>query len=138
MGGNSRSFFQREAKQREIQTEKTMSTDHSQSAKPSESDPKHVPPQSGDYAPYPKLDANDVAPPIIENWSHVPMGSQPQTVNSEARAPISSDAATTMPPESNPYIAPAPVPAPSSVKSEYFRFLVIYLKNLKLLVVIVA
>lgn len=106
-----------------------MSADHTQSAKPSESDLKHDPQHSGDYAPYPKLDADDVAPPPIENWSHVPMGSQPQTVNSEARAPISDDAATTMPQESNPYISPAPAPAPSSsVKSEYL----IFFKNLKL------
>jgi hypothetical protein len=36
-----------------------MSTDHSQSAKPSESNPKDAPPHSSDYAPYPKLDVND-------------------------------------------------------------------------------
>ncbi|KAE8056980.1 hypothetical protein FH972_013706 [Carpinus fangiana] len=94
-----------------------MSTDHTQLAKPSESDPKQDPQHSGDYAPYPKLDPNDVAPPPIENWSHVPMGSQPQTVNSEARAPISGQAATTLPQDSNPYISPAPAPAPASVKN---------------------
>lgn len=106
-----------------------MSTGHTQPAKPSESDPKHDPPHSGDYAPYPKLDPNDVAPPPpIENWSHVPMGSEPQTVNSEARAPISGDAATTMPQDSNPYISPAPAAAPTSVKSEYLRFMVILLR----------
>lgn len=115
-----------------------MSTEHTQPAKPSESGLKHDPPLSDDYAPYPKLDPKDVAPPPMENWSNVPMGSQsqpqpqpqsqsqsqsqphqhPQTVHSEARAPISGDAATTMPPESNPYISPAPAPAPgSSVKN---------------------
>lgn len=58
---------------------------------------------SGDYAPYPKLDPTDVAPPL----------------NTESRAPISEDAATTMPKDSNPYVTPAPVPA-SSTKSNSF------------------
>ncbi|XP_075649108.1 GEM-like protein 1 isoform X1 [Castanea sativa] len=93
-------------------------------------------PNSTDYAPYPKLDPNDVAPPPppqVDTWSNVPMQSQSQSqpksqpsvptenpVHSEARAPISDDAATTMPAEakSNPYISPAPAPAPpSSVKN---------------------
>jgi len=52
-----------------------------------------------DYAPYPKLDPNDVAPPPVAT---------------ESRA---TDAATTMPAESNPYVSPAPVPAPTSAKS---------------------
>lgn len=84
-----------------------------------ESDPAHPPkpspvpdpkrdeaPHTSDYAPYPKLDPNDVAPP-------------PPPVPGEApRAPISGSAATSMPTESNPYVAPAPVPAPqSSVKN---------------------
>ncbi|XP_027356560.1 GEM-like protein 1 isoform X2 [Abrus precatorius] len=56
-----------------------------------------------DYAPYPKLDPDDVVPPP----------QQPL----ESRAPISTDAATTMPHESNPYVSPAPVPAPTSAKS---------------------
>ncbi|KAK9994335.1 hypothetical protein SO802_024038 [Lithocarpus litseifolius] len=37
-------------------------------------------------------------------------------MHSEARAPIFGDAATTMPVESNPYVSPAPVPDPSSIK----------------------
>ncbi|KAK4571863.1 hypothetical protein RGQ29_030318 [Quercus rubra] len=88
-------------------------------------------PHSTDYAPYPKLDPNDVdppPPPQDDTWSSVPMQSQSQPksqpsiptenpVHSEARAPIADDAATTMPTESNPYISPAPAPAPSSVKN---------------------
>ncbi|TKY74452.1 GEM protein 1 [Spatholobus suberectus] len=61
---------------------------------------------SPDYAPYPKLDPNDVAPP--------PQQQQPVNANLESRAPISGDAATTMPKDSNPYVTPAPVPASSS------------------------
>lgn len=58
-------------------------------------------PHSADYAPYPTLDPNDVAPA-----PEVP------------RAPISGVAATSMPSESNPYVAPAPASAPqSSVKN---------------------
>ncbi|KAB1203881.1 GEM-like protein 1 [Morella rubra] len=103
-----------------------MNPDQTHPPKPPESDPKHDPPHSVDYAPYPQLDPHDVAPPPIENWTNVPMGpqSQPQQqptqapaenpVHSEARASIAGDAATTMPPESNPYISPAPAPAPSS------------------------
>ena len=96
-------------------------------------------PHSTDYAPYPKLDPNDVdppPPPQDDTWSSVPMQSQSQPksqpsiptenpVHSEARAPIADDAATTMPTESNPYISPAPAPAPSSVKSEWFEFFVV-------------
>uniref|UniRef100_A0A2N9IFS1 GRAM domain-containing protein n=1 Tax=Fagus sylvatica TaxID=28930 RepID=A0A2N9IFS1_FAGSY len=108
-------------------------SDQTHSAKASESDPKHNnnnnnnPSHSVDYAPYPKLDPNDVAPSDLNTWSNVPMSSQSQTksqpptenpVHSEARAPISGDAATTMPTESNPYVSPAPAPAPSSVKNK--------------------
>ncbi|CAN8313452.1 unnamed protein product [Cochlearia groenlandica] len=56
---------------------------------PSPSDPK--PPHSSDYAPYPKLDPNDVSPPPPPH-------------------PISGDTATTMPPEFNPYVSPSPAP----------------------------
>nr|ACU23491.1 unknown [Glycine max] len=56
---------------------------------------------SGDYAPYPKLDPTDVAPPQ-------------QPLNTESRAPISEDAATTMPKDSNPYVTPAPATASST------------------------
>ncbi|MBA0754733.1 hypothetical protein Gotri_010552 [Gossypium trilobum] len=68
---------------------------------------------SSDYAPYPKLDPKDVAPPP-ENWTTVSMASQSDP--SPDPVPISSSAATTMPAESNPYVSPAPVQS-SSVKS---------------------
>ncbi|XP_057490278.1 GEM-like protein 1 [Actinidia eriantha] len=87
--------------------------------------------QSTDYAPYPKLDPNDVAPPA-ENWTTVPVAEPPPdppqltvehpprnpTASSpEGPAPIARESATTMPPESNPYVAPSPVPS-SSVKNK--------------------
>ncbi|XP_050215020.1 GEM-like protein 1 [Mercurialis annua] len=53
--------------------------------------------QTSDYAPYPKLDPNDVRPPP-ENWAN-------------------PSVATTMPAESNPYVSPAPL-APSSSKNK--------------------
>ncbi|XP_021740311.1 GEM-like protein 1 [Chenopodium quinoa] len=55
---------------------------------------------SSEYAPYPKLDPNDVVPPPD------PLLSPP--------APSS---ATTMPNESNPYVSAAPVPTSSSKKT---------------------
>ncbi|KAA0065115.1 hypothetical protein IC582_006386 [Cucumis melo] len=97
--------------------------------KPSHSD--HTDPntdhRSADYSPYPKLDPSDVAPPPLpENWTTVPMGSQPQNPpppppqtqpNSEARAPISEGNATTLPTEANPYVSAAPAHGnPSSSK----------------------
>ncbi|XP_041018436.1 GEM-like protein 1 isoform X2 [Juglans microcarpa x Juglans regia] len=102
-----------------------MSADQTHQATPSGSDLKHNSTHSGDYAPYPKLGPDDVQPPPIEDWSDVPMGSQPKPqqqtqaplenpVHAEARAPVTADAATTMPPESNPYISAAPAPEPSS------------------------
>lgn len=104
-----------------------------QAAKPEDS-------HSTDYAPYPKIDPNDVAPPPAaaagENWTSVPVGSQPQGPLPPAvgqpmytAAPRSSDAppqssnpipgggATTMPSESNPYVTPAPVPASTTKKT---------------------
>ncbi|PSS19587.1 GEM-like protein [Actinidia chinensis var. chinensis] len=53
---------------------------------PPESEPSH----SSDYAPYPKLDQNDVAP-----------------------VPIAGNSTTAMPSESNPYVSPSPVPESS-------------------------
>lgn len=93
-------------------------------------------PHSEDYAPYPKLDPKDVVPPPQpETWTSVSIASEPPPklespsappppvadppVHVEARAPIAGEAATSMPTESNPYVAtPAPAPS-SSVKSEY-------------------
>ncbi|KAM7259176.1 hypothetical protein ACFE04_014917 [Oxalis oulophora] len=78
------------------------------------------PPQSSsehstDYAPYPKLDANDVAP-LPQNWTD---GSQPRvSVPAPTAAVTAPTAATTMPTESNPYISAAPVHV-SSAKSEF-------------------
>uniref|UniRef100_A0A7C9CWN0 GRAM domain-containing protein n=1 Tax=Opuntia streptacantha TaxID=393608 RepID=A0A7C9CWN0_OPUST len=57
--------------------------------------PMHSESHASDYAPYPKLDPNDLAPPPD------PLLSQPR-------------AATTMPPESNPYVSPAPAPKSST------------------------
>jgi hypothetical protein len=62
-----------------------------------------------DYAPYPKLDPNDVVPP--------PPQPQPAASTDAAAA------ATTMPAESNPYVSPAPVSAPTSTKSLFSLFL---------------
>lgn len=74
---------------------------------PADTKPEHSASDShshtpSDYAPYPKIDPNDVAPPPS------------QSVPTESRA---TDAATTMPTESNPYVSPAPVPAPTPAKS---------------------
>ncbi|KAE9609069.1 hypothetical protein Lal_00020489 [Lupinus albus] len=62
---------------------------------------------SPDYAPYPKLDPNDLVPPQPINSSTPP----------DSRVPISGDAATTLPTDSNPYITPSPVAAPASAKN---------------------
>uniref|UniRef100_A0A2P2JT66 FH INTERACTING protein 1 n=1 Tax=Rhizophora mucronata TaxID=61149 RepID=A0A2P2JT66_RHIMU len=67
--------------------------------------------RTADYAPYPKLDPNDVAPPP-ESWSNVPVGpQQSQPSIHQGPSPIPGSAATTMPPESNPYVSPAPAAA---------------------------
>ncbi|XP_020262420.1 GEM-like protein 1 [Asparagus officinalis] len=59
---------------------------------------------SADYAPYPKLDPADVAPP-------------PPATDTAARSATAGDyQATTMPPESNPYVTPSPAAASSSSK----------------------
>ncbi|GKV09446.1 hypothetical protein SLEP1_g20947 [Rubroshorea leprosula] len=69
---------------------------------------------STDYAPYPKLDPKDVAPPP-ENWTSVSVGTESQP--STGPAPIQGSAATTMPVESNPYVSPSPVQSKSKVDS---------------------
>ncbi|ONK75620.1 uncharacterized protein A4U43_C03F18800 [Asparagus officinalis] len=62
-------------------------------------------PHSADYAPYPKLDPADVAPP-------------PPATDTAARSATAGDyQATTMPPESNPYVTPSPAAASSSSKN---------------------
>ncbi|CAK9163596.1 unnamed protein product [Ilex paraguariensis] len=113
-------------------------SDHLQPDKP-ETRNHYNPSHSSDYAPYPKLDPNDVVlpPTAAETWTSVPVGSEPSppppppppppagqpSVNtprspsaSEGPAPISGNSATTMPPESNPYVSPATVPQ-SSMKN---------------------
>ncbi|KAJ8533202.1 hypothetical protein K7X08_016091 [Anisodus acutangulus] len=74
---------------------------------------------SSDYAPYPKLDPNDVVP-VSETWTPVTVGSnppsqQPQLSVSGGPAPISASAATTMSTESNPYVTPDPAQPPDSL-----------------------
>ncbi|KAL3504840.1 hypothetical protein ACH5RR_034681 [Cinchona calisaya] len=104
---------------------------------------------SADYAPYPKLDPKDIVapPPTTETWTsvsvesdhppppypqtepasftaapkspEVPAASPPPPPAAAAAAPISGTAATSMPPESNPYVSPAPTAGPgSSVKNK--------------------
>ncbi|KAI7724639.1 hypothetical protein M8C21_004387 [Ambrosia artemisiifolia] len=113
---------------------------------PNQSTTKPDQSHSTDYAPYPKLDPNDVVPPPAstdENWTSVPVGSQPEAPPppppaagqppvystaaraSDAPPQVSNNinnittggAATTMPNESNPYVTPAPLPASSSKKT---------------------
>ncbi|MCI76267.1 GEM-like protein 1-like, partial [Trifolium medium] len=73
--------------------------------------PSHSHSHTPDYAPYPKLDPNDVVPP------------PPQpAATTESRA-TDAAAATTMPAESNPYVSPAPVSAPTPAKSLFSLFL---------------
>ncbi|MCE0482341.1 cleavage polyadenylation factor subunit fip1 [Datura stramonium] len=80
---------------------------------------------SSDYAPYPKLDPNDVAP-VPETLTPVAVGSNPPSQQPpqpqprspsvpEGPAPISGSAATTMPTESNPYVTPEPAQPPGSL-----------------------
>ncbi|XP_071716066.1 GEM-like protein 1 [Rutidosis leptorrhynchoides] len=87
-----------------------------------------------DYAPYPKIDPNDVAPAPAtsagDNWTSVPVGTQPPPPPPAASAQpmytgaarssegvYPSGGATTMPSESNPYVSPAPVPESSTKKT---------------------
>ncbi|PON63435.1 GRAM domain containing protein [Parasponia andersonii] len=92
--------------------------------------PDHHPPHSTDYAPYPKLQPDDVVPPPQpESWTSVsiapqshpkppsapPLNTAPHV---EERAPISADAATSMPQDSNPYVAPPAPPPPSFTKNK--------------------
>ncbi|XP_022951044.1 GEM-like protein 1 [Cucurbita moschata] len=84
--------------------------------------------RSTDSSTHPKLNPSDVAPPPMpEDWTTVPMGSQPQhphppppqtQPNSEARAPISEGNATTLPNDANPYVSASPAQGnPSSAKN---------------------
>ncbi|PWA53842.1 GRAM domain-containing protein [Artemisia annua] len=78
------------------------------------------------YAPYPKIDPNDVAPPpATDSWTSVPVGSQQQPQPFAAgqmytggdNSSVRSGGATTMPHESNPYVSPGPVPESSTKKT---------------------
>ncbi|XP_062098267.1 GEM-like protein 1 [Humulus lupulus] len=96
--------------------------------------PDHPPSHSSDYAPYPKLQPHDIAPPPQpETWTSVTIAPQPQPQSNpeppsapppraathvEERAPITADAATSMPQESNPYVAPPAPPPASSTKNK--------------------
>ncbi|KAI9075978.1 hypothetical protein K1719_042050 [Acacia pycnantha] len=83
-----------------------MSADQIDSNKPSSESNLSQPKDShtSNYTPYPKLYPKDVAPPQ-ENWTSVSVSQQPINATStpEVRAPISEDAATTLPKESNPW-----------------------------------
>ncbi|KAA8528336.1 hypothetical protein F0562_035691 [Nyssa sinensis] len=88
-------------------------------AQPNDHHSHHQSSHSSDYAPYPKLDQDDVAPPA-ENWTSVPVNSHPppehppinpRVLPPDAPAPVTGNPAATMPPESNPYVSPSPVPA---------------------------
>ncbi|KAG9143120.1 hypothetical protein Leryth_006346 [Lithospermum erythrorhizon] len=96
--------------------------------------------QSVDYAPYPKLDPEDVAPPpppppsAADTWTSVPVGPEPdnpplpppqqQSRDSHSPPPPPPSqggpepTATTMPPESNPYVSPSPAPGHASSMKE--------------------
>ncbi|CDP11469.1 unnamed protein product [Coffea canephora] len=81
-------------------------------------------PHSADYAPYPKLDTQDITPPpptTTDTWTSVPVGSDPPPPSSQPPQthPLpGASAATSMPPESNPYVSPAPAGGSgSSVKN---------------------
>ncbi|PNX92173.1 gem-like protein 1-like [Trifolium pratense] len=84
------------------QSQPETQTPHHVQVQPTNTKPEDSASHTADYAPYPKLDPNDVVPPP-----------QPAAAT-QSRA---TDAATTMPAESNPYVSPAPVSAPTSAKN---------------------
>lgn len=67
--------------------------------------------QQPDYAPYPKLEPDDVAP-VVDTWSSNPA--------------VGGSTTTTMPTDSNPYVSGHPV-SPSATKSippfQFFSYL---------------
>ncbi|XP_019153390.1 PREDICTED: GEM-like protein 1 [Ipomoea nil] len=86
--------------------------DHSQT-QPPKPEPQS---QSSDYAPYPKLDPNDTVPVSLASDPPLQQSRSPPAAGGPA--PVAGYAATTMPPESNPYVSPAPASGPgSSVKN---------------------
>ncbi|XAR62107.1 hypothetical protein NMG60_11016727 [Bertholletia excelsa] len=96
------------------------------SPEPEQSDRHHkTPSDSSNYAPYPKLEADNVTHPA-ENPTAAPQQpsppasehppGNPRALLPDGRAPVAGDSATTMPAESNPYVAAAPA-QPSSMKN---------------------
>ncbi|KAL6573248.1 Cleavage polyadenylation factor subunit fip1 [Orobanche hederae] len=71
--------------------------------------------QHAGYAPYPKLQPDDVAP-VTDTWSSTPSGSVGGPPMCTSAQIPSYSSATTMPPESNPYVSAGPAP-PSSMKN---------------------
>ncbi|KAG5251030.1 FH INTERACTING protein [Salix suchowensis] len=96
------------------QTKKPQSPSDLESVKHVEVEDKYKNSDShnSDYAPYPKLDPKDVAPPP-ENWANLSVGSTTQS-QPPGQSSVTGTAATTMPAESNPYVSPAPVASSSS------------------------
>lgn len=84
---------------------------------------KNSDPHTSDYTPYPKLDPQDVDPPL-DNWANVSMGSTTHSNPpgpTKGASPIARTTVTTMPADPNPYVSPAPV-APSSSKSNLLHY----------------
>ncbi|KAJ6735674.1 GEM-LIKE PROTEIN 2 [Salix viminalis] len=80
---------------------------------------KNSDPHTSDYTPYPKLDPQDVDPPL-DNWANVSMGSTTHSnppAPTKGASPIARTTVTSMPADPNPYVSPAPV-APSSSKNK--------------------
>lgn len=68
--------------------------------------------QQGDYAPYPKLEPDDVAP-VADTWSSNPA--------------VGGTATTTMPTDSNPYVSGHPVsPSKSIIPFLFIKVIIIH------------
>ncbi|XP_073275270.1 GEM-like protein 1 [Primulina huaijiensis] len=65
--------------------------------------------QPVDYAPYPKFEPDDAAP-VPNTWSANPSGSVANETPRSPSSQIPGGYATSMPPESNPYVSSAPAP----------------------------
>lgn len=65
--------------------------------------------QHVDYAPYPKLEPDDAAP-VPNTWSANSSGSVTNETPRSPSSQIPGGCATSMPPESNPYVSSAPAP----------------------------
>jgi hypothetical protein len=98
----------------QTQTQTQTQTPHHVQVQPTNIKPQDSVSHTPDYAPYPKLDPNDVVPPPQPAAS---------TDSRATDATAAASATTTMPAESNPYVSPAPVSAPTSAKSLFSLFL---------------